>query len=1202
MNRNKCVGVLFSASAAFALSACLVWLSGCTQYRPSELDGLNSANVVLDIEKDKLNFSLGMEIDSTDIVVRCNCVAGDGVSSVRITREDIESGRVTHTAFDTSVIGNRTVTVSLLGKDFPIEYSVDEYALNLYLDDGETAYRAFDQSDMGAYLSDDLALVCGVDLNEYNYAVAEGEIDVSDRLKFCGWYDAEGNARTGRCYLSVPESGNRTVLDLYAGYLSDAELANYNMEYRNGQKTFLGYRGTDKIEGGVLVIPESVTEIDFRAVVEGEGLPYSVVDFPSTAALPFPLSGRIASPSLTELRVDGGHVAYSSYDGAIYNKSGTTLYYMPSGKTQAQLSENLRTVSTYACANSAVAEVRLPESVRVLENFCFAFSALSELYGLEKANTVMSTAFYETPYEDRSGEIDEQYSALYTKVYDAATQALLGYNLRRVDDKSITSFTARPDTIAVSGDAFINCKELVSVDLGSRVTSIGTSAFSGCSKLQSVTGLESVREAGGSLFADCTSLQAIAFPDVTFVNGTASYPHTLPNRTFYGCTALTSVTLSSETVRIGSEAFRSCTNLNALPFESLPALTEIGTRAFNACGIGEAVFPASLARIGSYAFYNSALAQVDFTQCDGLEEFIAGISMSGASYIFANTRLTRVTLPRNLKAIPATCFYNCKLLTGIAGGEGVEWIGKQAFRDCTLLSVFDFESMTALQTIEGSAFGNTGLISVTLSDSVETVGAQAFGTCGALTQFHLGAGVKTFGTYALTGNDFTSRNPVFLNTVNLQSITVSEENPYFSAEDGVLYGSLIGGVSYGEDSLLVCVPAQYPNETFTPLDSVQYILPYAIINQAVLKTVELNFGVKNIGTAAFYGSQNLTTLIVSGSVEHIGANIVSNCRNFSEIFIHKSNRIYASSDDGHFIYKAQNRELILTIAPPQNVVIEEGTQSIASGVFMNTDIESVVIANSVQTIGSKAFYGCLYLTSVSIGSGLVSYEADAFGELISLETVTVSEQNTAFAVQNGCLYSKDGKTLYLVPAANGMTEIDVTGVEKIADWAAGYHQTLKDVKMTDGLLTIGDYAFYECREIEALRFPESLREIGRWAFSFDATVDPANSNERRKCDTLKYVILDCTDIAIDVTAFEGQYGIEYLFLTFRSITDVTALMGKVGDYLANGCPMSGGGGVYNKVVRCLYAQSNDALTQYDDYVWWHYDADGNPVLWEQESL
>ena len=64
---------------------------------------------------------------------------------------------------------------------------------------------------------------------------------------------------------------------------------------------------------------------------------------------------------------------------------------------------------------------------------------------------------------------------------------------------------------------------------------------------------------------------------------------------------------------------------------------------------------------------------------------------------------------------------------------------------------------------------------VTLPDSVTTVGEQAFSDSTGITQFHLGAGVTSFGETAL------------YNDRNIATLTVGAGNQVFSADQNVLY-------------------------------------------------------------------------------------------------------------------------------------------------------------------------------------------------------------------------------------------------------------------------------------------------------------------------------------------------------------------------------------------------------------------------------
>jgi hypothetical protein len=63
----------------------------------------------------------------------------------------------------------------------------------------------------------------------------------------------------------------------------------------------------------------------------------------------------------------------------------------------------------------------------------------------------------------------------------------------------------------------------------------------------------------------------------------------------------------------------------------------------------------------------------------------------------------------------------------------------------------------------------------------------------------------------------------------------------------------------------------------------------------------------------------------------------------------------------------------------------------------NTNINSVIIPNSVTKIGSLAFQGCVTLKSVTIGSGVIDIGRNAFANCINLNSVTFGGANTRFS-------------------------------------------------------------------------------------------------------------------------------------------------------------------------------------------------------------
>lgn len=1191
--KNKAVTPVIFSIVVLSLCALAVAACDCSGgYTPGgDIPGIN-ANAVIRVERDSLSFALGMEIDDADIIVRCGLkLVDDEGGEVEIEKQHLTSGSVKYERFDLSAKGrNKQIKITYKKAESYIFYDVIDYVVEFYADAEHT--RLYKKDSAKAQFTDSLDLSVYADISSYNYSTDESakKSDPVGTARFNGWYDESGNPVTGLHLFAPPAEGAECGLKLHAKYLTEEQFSNLKLSYSGNERVFSGYNGSERSQR--VIVPEGVTYIDlgalFYATPTVTDIMFESLHIPSTAHLDLPLRSFVNTAGLKEITVDGGSREYSGYGGALYNKDGTKLYLMPASLTRVEFAPSLTTFESLSCAYWQVKKVALPESVTALGDYCFAYSDVEEVEGLEKVHNRGTGIFLGTPvnaYYDGD-------TALYTELADGE------YTLSMILDKSITSYKVIDGTIGVDGGAFAGCTSLVSVDL-SGVRGIGDSAFSECTSLQKVTFSDSLKYLGSAVFYNCSSLAVLDgfdVGDITFTSDTGTYEHTLSDRLFYGCEKLVSVKIPEGVKRIGSEAFYGCLSLAEV---IMPDGVEIiDSKAFYGCGFKSISLPKSLVSLGFGVFADSMLESVDLETCPNLTVL--------SENCFDGTKLKTVTLPDRVSEIPDRCFYHIETLTKV-DLNNVKSVGERAFSYCINLSEIDFGG--GLTYIGYRAFGNCGaLTEVVLPDTVTVVDSYAFATCAALRKITLGRNVEVFGYYPVLedGVTFGSVTPVLWQCDSLAEIAVKDGNAYFTAVDGVLYGSESNGENLGVGSVLYTIPPSYPNASLTLPDTVKIVLPYSLqyrikdTETAVISEITLNEGIVNIGKAAFYNSKNLKGLKIPSTVTNLGASILLECSGIERFEIAAENKVYFS--DGDLIYKGN--VLIACMRLGDSVNIREGTEAIESAVFMgNTRITDVEIPSGVKTIGYQAFRGCSNLVSLKLGADVESIDSYAFAELTSLRTVEIAADNKHFKVVNNILYSADGTRLILAPALNAMTSLEIEDtVTEIGDWAFAYNKTLKSVKIPSHVKTIGRYAFYECRAVEELFGGSSLQTIDDWAFSFKTSVNPADKTEMRYCDTLQTVMLQSCTVRIGDWAFYGHYGIQslYLRMTADEADRLIRASGTNISFLTDGCP-KGEGVNYNNVTRYLYSPTRPVINV-DGYKWFRLDENGNPVPWEDTEF
>ncbi|MDE5593438.1 MAG: leucine-rich repeat domain-containing protein, partial [Clostridiales bacterium] len=663
-----------------AIALCAIVLAACATVGYSDNRAVPdpTKNEVLFIERNRLSFALGMEIDELDVIERCGCTFTDeNGHEFKVTAKSLQSGEVEYESFDLETVGsNKQIRIARNGAVNYIYYDVNDYTANLYLDDDYT--ELYQTVKASAQLTDTLGLAVWINLIQCNFSTDElmREYDADRAMRFDGWFDSAENRATGLYTLAPPVFGNERVIDFHAHYLSDEEFADLKLSYDNsGRRVFSGYVGS----GDSVHVPEGVTYVDMAALF-GDGCSFTTLNIPSTANIDVPFLSGYDSGDLETIIVNSGNTVYSSYNGALYSKDYSTLYFMPANNKNTDFHSELAVIGSYSCTYWRVSDLVIPESVVTLQHYCFAHSQISEVQGLEHVKTIKTGAFFDSKMRSFTDGKTAQYIML-----DGADSGK--YILSMILDESITEYTLIQGTVGIAGDVFGRCTSLTSINLGNELRSIGSSAFSGCESLESITFPSALQNMGSTEFYGCSGLTSVnGLPDVTYVDDDGNeYEHTLPSGIFRDCANLESVTIPDGIVNIGSNAFRNCKSLSSV---SMPdTVATIGSYGFYGCGMTEIKLSKSLRRLGSYVFASTALKGIDLSVCEQLTSL--------PENCFRSSKLTEIAIPDRITTIPMNCFYTVATLKTVVLGK-VTVIDDQAFAGCSVLADINLDGVESI--------------------------------------------------------------------------------------------------------------------------------------------------------------------------------------------------------------------------------------------------------------------------------------------------------------------------------------------------------------------------------------------------------------------------------------------------------------------------------------------------------------------------
>lgn len=284
----------------------------------------------------------------------------------------------------------------------------------------------------------------------------------------------------------------------------------------------------------------------------------------------------------------------------------------------------------------------------------------------------------------------------------------------------------------------------------------------------------------------------------------------------------------------------------------------------------------------------------------------------GVSAFMGNTNLIEVAIPKGIKNVDDSAFYGCAKLTKVALPDSVVSIGSFAFAECK------------------------NLTNITLSDNITFVGNAAFYNCKKLSEITIPKGVSRIGSWT------------FDNTM-IKSI--------------VIHGGIefIGYSAFRNCTKLIEISIS---------DGLTTIRDFAFENCKMLTTIAVPESATAICENAFNNCNEQLKVLYKGN-EFIATK--SDCDNFfslpSEFFVATTESKvieFKHDSDGEYVkiikYIGSSKKVRIP-AKINGMVVKNITDSAFEN---NGNIESVILPESIDSIGNKAFNNCQKLNSINI--------------------------------------------------------------------------------------------------------------------------------------------------------------------------------------------------------------------------------------------
>ena len=426
-------------------------------------------------------------------------------------------------------------------------------------------------------------------------------------------------------------------------------------------------------------------------------------------------------------------------------------------------------------------------------------------------------------------------------------------------------------------------------------------------------------------------------------------------RAFYQWGNLKKVTLQRCVQHIDENAFYQCSQLERI--EMNEELESIGNNAFASCeNLDFIELGASLKTVESGAF----------SLCIRLKSLELGSCVKSIdSYAFSSCRgLKSVSIPEQVSYVGSMAFSGCESLENVYVASDQTSFGENVFSNCNKLKNIQI-SDNSTQINPNLYFGCESIDEIVISPNIETIGTNAFANCTSIKRVSIPETVKQIEKDAFSGCYFDFlRIPVSL--AGLYGCQTKEIELY--GEGSIGDSGVFAGEYFEKMSIPCSVAGLYGAERVYELHitGAGTIESKAFYNQDYLSKVILDEGIESIGENAFAYCDGLTSVTIPNTVTSVGLGAFENCYNLNS----------TKYGNAYYLGNSTNRYHVLWYAGGITSIITDAVKTFS-------------VHSDCKVIASAAFYAGQYITSVTLPSGLLSIDSEAFKLCFNLPSILI---------------------------------------------------------------------------------------------------------------------------------------------------------------------------------------------------------------------